>query len=506
MAASHLDVSGDLVQRKHHVLEQAYERLSSEGKALLGLAACFRSPVEYAALRSLSHLPPQTFDASLQDLIVRGLLQHDRSINRYDLHPIVRRYAYDRLTGDERGSTHSRLRDYFAAVPSASTIKRQEDLAPVIELYHHSIRAGRFEEGWSLLKDRLDAAVSRQFTAVGLAIDLYSALFPDGEGSMPRLRSPEDQMMAIRVLSEHYGISDRPQRAIPLVEQYVRATAPLKDNPMLEGYVQARGLISLGVLVSLPLGRLKEAEALIRSGSVRAAALRETENIAFGHLSRAHLLLVTGQWKAAEAELIAAQERMQYEESIFNQRHLQMHRLLQTLLLARAGAPQQSSMALAATATNALNLLQSGDYIEFFQVRALWLIGAVERAQGDAAGAEQHLMEALTRCRRAGIIGHEADILLDLARLRHSAGDLGEALHLAGEAFRITERCGYTLQGADVNIFLARCALAADNRAKAEMHAQHAHRLASCDGPPEYVYMAAYREATALLQQLGLPS
>ena len=60
---------------------------------------------------------PYDLDAALHDLIARGLLHRDHKTNRFDLHPIVRRYAYDRLAGGDRAAAHTRLRDYFAAVP-----------------------------------------------------------------------------------------------------------------------------------------------------------------------------------------------------------------------------------------------------------------------------------------------------------------------------------------------------------------------------------------------------
>ncbi len=53
-AATRLDVSGDLVQRQHHVLETAYNTLRPAPQALLGRIACFRGPVRYEALKALA--------------------------------------------------------------------------------------------------------------------------------------------------------------------------------------------------------------------------------------------------------------------------------------------------------------------------------------------------------------------------------------------------------------------------------------------------------------------
>jgi hypothetical protein len=52
-AARRLDVSGDLVARRHHVLAQAYDNLTPERQKLLSRMACFRGAVAYEALRAI---------------------------------------------------------------------------------------------------------------------------------------------------------------------------------------------------------------------------------------------------------------------------------------------------------------------------------------------------------------------------------------------------------------------------------------------------------------------
>lgn len=73
---------------------------------------------------------------------------------------------------------------------------------------------------------------------------------------------------------------------------------------------------------------------------------------------------------------------------------------------------------------------------------------------------------------------------------------------LAEEALSITERCGYVLQGADVNLFLAQYTLEQEkDKAKAKEYAETALKLAYCDGPP-YYYKVAYHEAERFLENL----
>jgi ATP/maltotriose-dependent transcriptional regulator MalT len=128
-------------------------------------------------------------------------------------------------------------------------------------------------------------------------------------------------------------------------------------------------------------------------------------------------------------------------------------------------------------------------------VEAHWLLGAAHLAGSDLPAAERHLGEALTRCRGINLVQFEPDILRELARLRLAQGNPAEAHTLAAAAQGISERSGYVLKEADARLVLARLAQQAGNAAEARQQAAAARRLATCDGPPDYTYYAAYVEA-----------
>jgi hypothetical protein len=128
---------------KHHILQVAYDALDKPKRDLLNLLAAFRNPMSHESLAALNPFANEKeLDDALDDLIDRGLLF--RSEIYYDLHPIVRQHAYDRLT--DKPNVHTRLRDYFTKVsaPDKDKIESVADLAPVIELYHHTLRAGQY--------------------------------------------------------------------------------------------------------------------------------------------------------------------------------------------------------------------------------------------------------------------------------------------------------------------------------------------------------------------------
>jgi tetratricopeptide (TPR) repeat protein len=535
-AAKRLDVSGDLVQRQNHVLKVSYDSLTTARQALLGRIACFRSPVKYEALKALASsegrvtrgpdltsdgrdqglaelVPPkkiEELDVDLRDLVARGLLHHNTKEGRFDLHPIVRRYAYDRLAAPDRAAAHIRLRDYFAAVPKPDKVTRLEDLTPVIELYHHTVRAGQFDEARTLFRDRLHKTLYYQLGAYQLCIDLLRALFPNGEDHPPRLKDESAQAWTLNVLANSYSLSGQPRCATPLFEQQNTIQEMLGSKINL-----AIGLGNVACMAQIHIGALRAAEANLRRSIALCREIKDEFWEAVGYQELGLLLADRGAYAESETELATALALFEKQKQVQSEGVVWTYRVLRELLLLRQAALRsnlKSEIAdLKSAITPARRALELADEyartdypVERDYVRAHWLLGAVHRVADEHDEAEHHLHEALERCRRINLVEMEADILVDLARLRAATGAPDEAQRLAEEALLITERSGYVLQGADAHLELAKLALVRGDKATALEHAKEARRLATCDGPPDYTYKAAYEEAGALLAQLGM--
>jgi hypothetical protein len=289
--ARRLDVSGDLVARRHHVLELAYNSLPAERQKLLSRIACFRSPVSYEALCAVAEGggdPSGRPDDDLHDLIARGLLHHDQKTGRFDLHPIVRRYAYDRLTAPDRAAAHAHLRDYFAAVPKPDKVQSLQDLAPVIELYHHTAQARQYTEAEVLYHDRLHSPLYFQFGAYQLCIELLRALFPDGEDKLPPLDTDDKKVWALDALANSYGLSGQPRWAVPLFEA---------SNTIDEKHSNKKNLaIGLGNVVydQIRTGALRAAESNLRRRIALCCEIEDEFNEAIGHVELGRLLAYRG--------------------------------------------------------------------------------------------------------------------------------------------------------------------------------------------------------------------
>jgi len=527
-AVKNLEIFENVKARRHHVLERAYESLSPGHKDLLRRISCFRGSMEYDDIKNV--FPSPDLDKSLLDLRQRGLLQYAGETQRFDMNPIVRNYVYDRMTDSERKDVHAQLAMHFIdAMPATNTkVKTLGDLTPVIELYHHMVGAGNSDEAIKLFRDRLTNTLYYQFGAYQLEIELLRALFLDGENKPPRLKKEDAQAFALNELASAYTLSGQPRRAVPLVEMQ----NSLQEKRENKGNL-AKGLENVA-MAQFSIGTLRVAERNLRSSIDLYCEIADEFGEASGHHELTRVLCFCGKWKDAEQEQDKALSLVKKLKVIQPESAILAYRAQRFLLISRANSKSQienlrpalSNVEASAieSARRALELAdeQAKDYpVPRDYVRAHRLLGAaylssalLRSAQNESNNeltlAEENLFKALNLCRQINLVEMEADILLDVARLRYAQRDFKDAQEKASEALVITERSGYVLQGADVNLFLAEFTLGeireqrvenSMGKEQARKYAEEALRLATCDGPP-YYYKVAYEEAERLLEKI----
>jgi hypothetical protein len=293
----------------------------------------------------------------------------------------------------------------------------------------------------------------------------------------------------------------------------------------------------------LKIGALRETEGNLRRSIDLCRDIEDTYGEGIGHAELCRMLSYVERFDESEKEFLKATELFGKTKHIQYMGVAWSYRALRFLLLARESAlfdirnskieyritnPEYLNSSIE-SAKRALELADetakpdSGfvypirDYI-----RAYWLLGAACRANNELYKAEENLSKAISMCRQINVVADEADILLELARLsfdyalqqaQGSAQDeryLKDAKEKSEEALTITERCGYVLQGADVNLFLAELAVKGykldsekgmSDKEAALFYAKRAKNLATCDGPP-YYYKVAFEEAERLLEKL----
>jgi tetratricopeptide (TPR) repeat protein len=491
--AGKLDITDDIIANKSHVLKVAYDTLSSEQQKLLSHIACFRFAMSYDALKAISDKDIKDYLAILEH---RGLLHWDKTANKYDLHPIVRRYAYERLTVPDRTAAHNRLRDYFEAVPKPQKVERLEDLTPVIELYHHTVRSKEYHAAWTLYDSRLRVPLYYRFGKYQEDIELLQAL-SDAE-VLPNVGSRRDQTWILLYLSMDHERIGQLLKALTLNDQ---ALALNRDKISLEDWGSC---LVERASVSRYLGLLKDAESNIAESTMLFDSLQSANWIGISHRNYGNVLIVCGRLVEAKSQLDIAEQIYRVSENRF------LHGLSRTFIY-RSILLEQSGDSRSAVnyAQKARSYAIRGNYLREM-VMANCRLGRMYLESGSLTDADTKFREALLECRKMNLLDLEPEVLLGLASVRFELAEYSEAMKLAEEALLITERCGYVLQGADVHLFLAELALEGvklqvesemSDKEAARLHAEKALELATCDGPP-YYYKVAYEEAERFLEKL----
>jgi len=511
-------------KEQHHIFQIAYHRLKRQERVLLSHIAAFRGPIDYNTLLTLKPFLINTkrFDAGLSELTERGLLFCEMHQSRYDFHPVVRKYAYEQLSRIQRRLIHNRLRQYFADRSIQINLKElrgPDGLRDFIEYYHHTVQSGRYSLAYKIIHDQLFELLHYKFGNYLVSIELLKALFPYGDNKIPHLSKrlkktrvralhtgtafPEreglecEQVWALNALGISYRASGFPRSAVPLFELANSISEKLNDKSNL-----VVGLINLAD-VRWTIGAFESVEKSLREQIRLCKEIKDEVHEIVGHQDLGLRLAFMGRWEESDNELNISLDLARKKNDLHRQSIIWAHRSRKELLFARgekALASQKAAVEKALTAATTTSKMLNPDQRERHYVRVCWLLGAANLGLSKLDEAELYLNEALLHCRSINLVEFEADILLEMARLKETTGKHSEAIRIVDEVLIITERGGYVLPAADAHLFLAQ--IEKDDVQKKRMHAERAYALAICDGPPDYTYKIVYHEAAALLNQL----
>ena len=472
-------VHEDLKARQHHILEVSYNALSEHERILLSRMAAFRTPMPFEALTLFNTFSSDSYvDVALDELVERGLIFHDTQHNRYDLHPVVRQYAYERLS--DKFGTHAVLRDYFAAIPEPQKkVETLEDLDSVIELYHHTINAGRYDDAIELYVDRLNIPLFN-LGAYQIIIEFLSPLLIRGED---RDRDHAKRRL-LHPLAKAYEMSGDTRMAVTYYESEVKIRKTLGERR--QAAIALRNLAD----AKIALGDLSSVERDLHDG---IDLCREAGEEGLGRgLHRKLGILLTYEGRNSEAKV-----EMSYIPSKFRTaRQSDIAPLGELALYALLRRDFKSVLKDATYMRKLAGKFQRESDIIF----AEWLLGVVHFNMDDLLKSRQHLNEAVVRCRRVKFVELEPDILLAWARWHQANHNSVEARIHAEEALAIANRRDYRLKQAEIHNFFAWLALESRDDEGVRRHAQTAFERAWCNGPP-HCYKLALEEAKQLSSQ-----
>ncbi|MBN1762190.1 MAG: DUF4062 domain-containing protein [Methanomicrobia archaeon] len=469
----------------HHILDLAYNSLDEQKQKFISRLAAFRNPMDYDAVSIFNEFgTEEKFNEVLRELVERGLIFRDEKSNKFDLHPIVRRYCYERLKNKE--SIHSVLMDYFAYIPAPEKVESVDDLAPVIELYHHTVSTGKYDEAIDLFGNRLAAPLFYVFGAYQARIELLRALFPDGEDKPPRLKDESTQAWTLQALANSYLMSGQPKKALRILETAIDL------DKKIGGMNWKKVGLNILAWIQMQIGELDLAETNLKKQIEFCREIKDIIREAVGHAELGRLFAYEGEFAESQEELNRAQKGVDdFREKGGRTGYISVvraYKSIRSIFMFNADEAMK-----AAKKARELAVI---DYTERDVIQAECLLGASYLMQENLTEAEQHLSDALTRDRKINLVELEPDILLEFAKLRFKQNYKKEALEKAEEALQIADRCEYRLKQADIHNFLAAFYLDAGEVEKAKEHAEKAKERAECG------YVPALKKAEKLFKEI----
>jgi tetratricopeptide (TPR) repeat protein len=475
---------GDLAARRTSILQAALADLDPAVFRLLCNLAAFRYPVDYTAVKAIS--PFRVEDApnaglaplhkALGTLEERGLVQWDRTNNRYYLHPVVRAYAYGKI--EDKAGTYALVKTYFQALPAEDTRQAQDvaDLRRTLELCHAFLNSGQPDEALLLYRDRLNDPLRLALGAYATIVELLSPLFTQGFDQPPALHTVRDQSYAANMLGHAFSNLGQQSQVKRLLAVCIRLSLQERHARNV-----AASLDNLGIILR-ETGQLVAAERALQLSLAVAHAINDRGGVDEAYHYLLALYSTTGAWKQGEAAYAALQGSPEVLIKTAPFDFIHAARL-------RWGQGQNPVPLL----TEALSRAREKRFL-YAEREAQRLAGEVAFARRDFAQAQEAWQEAHAIAQRQGTpLG---PYFADLARLHAAQQEGPRAKALLTEAL--------ALGGPMVTLAAVEVYTALGEPTEAKHYVEAPYHEAWADGPPYAFHHELGRIRTAL-KTLGLP-
>ncbi|MFC5002757.1 hypothetical protein ACFPIJ_33635 [Dactylosporangium cerinum] len=532
-----LDVGDlDLVQKRNHILRSAVDALSSGSRKLLWTMSLIPGAVDYPTLRAFNPFatvatvqpqsqPPRDFtrdyavlppgskrrekaqrdyqrvldawlasqpqgpedpaadeplDAALYDLERRGLVQFDRRVARWDLHPIVRAIGSTAVGGAARETIGMQIVDHFSKLPSGPDLLAEtlEDIFNALVVVQTLIHIGRTRDAWLRLEQGLLEVLVFNAEAYAETLAVLKPLVPENELSWPKSFAFYDKVLLRTYLAMLYNIIGDGARARAIHCAVLHECVELRQD-----VTSTITLVNISVTHSSGL-QLAAADLATAQG-LEAAELTGNAGARFVlRLERFVQLATVGRWAEAE-QLWEALDGMgrDWPRRLYRPGGAE----LEHLLYGAVPLEEQPIEALEAAERLLRSGANRGGLRRYLAAKGNWHLARSEPAQ-----AADSFHEAVRMSNECGIRFHRAEVCLALAKARaHATMTKDEA-----------ERLSTAPEAAASAIWLARLWRELGDERTAATHAMTAYRAAWADGEP-FVVRRALDAAAALLRELG---
>jgi len=469
-------------QRRTHILAVALNGLEPGVRQLLSRMAAFSDAVAFETIEALSPFQdlPQLV-AGLRELERRGLLHWDRRRNSYDLHPVVRGYAFDTLEQTERTEICNSIADHFQSKPPDryEDAKTLADVQQSINIFQALVQANRLDDAARFYRGNFANALVLSIEANHEILAFLKPFFPEGFHNLPHgLENPDYSAY----LLNHAALALCALGRLSQAKQGFAAALRI-DLDRGDGSGVCTVLVNFAI-TCFESSRTAQSAATVELALELAKAMEDDELSAATYWRFVRICRETGHIQNAKTELEAFQrlpapkDRARYGLGLteFELCWLKFHqRALTDKLLGQAEALAQSGRE--RTLIRRLGHLQGE-----------WLL--LNGETPDAVSAFERLME-MTQAVGLPSAGVEARLALALAR----SGNHNRAREICDRLHELPE---------PPDVSLAEAYLELGDREKARQHVLAGYKWAWADGPP-YSRWWELERCRTVLRALGEP-
>jgi tetratricopeptide (TPR) repeat protein len=421
------------------------------------------------------------FDALLQDLEERGLIWWDKDNLQYDLHPVVRGYAFSRLDNIQRSQTFDHIYDFFNRQEHDNTPKRftsYKAMQNIIAVYHALIGVGKFNSAARLFIN----VISNNLVYGGLglyhkAYELLLPLFPNGLNELPIVNSTHLQGLILNRMGSVLHYLDRDMEALVFREKSARLNLTKGDTSNLT--------ISLGNY-SQSLTHMNRLAQALRSNQFQMEIAKLIDNqkrVTYTHYYSLQKYSIMGYWQ--DAKVAYETFCKNYSEQPEQRFLISAHRLFAGCLYRQGENHHQID--------NVLRIAEKLNENENNTLECRLLNtqrGYLELREGEIDKAINHFAEAARIGNEQGI--RDASAWGGLSQAYAAQGNLPEALRIIRDG---VNDHGYSA----AVVYLANQDYEAASEAALELY-----HWAWAQGEP-YVHRYPLQQAQLLLKRLGVP-
>lgn len=484
-----------VIDAKSQVLRHSIADLDQTSSEVLNIISAFRKAASFDRIAGmLAGLGRATKDEAdlvktLDELENRGLIGWDTSVNRYDMHPIVRGVAWSQVNREEqiliRNTFDIQLGEleslHWRSVEDLQAIEEHE------EKYFNLIDQPEYEAALELFAKQLNEPTLYSLAANRLRIEMLEPFFPDGLTNDPLFDDPQKNAFVLNALGQSYFFAGFPNTAAPLFQRHVELQ--LESGNAKSKAIAWRNLSDALVAI----GRLYEAELAARRAVLLSIENNDLPDEAESLCTFAQALLARNAWE----ESIKPLERALSIDMQFN--NTQGRGVSATLLaFARMGLNEQPSLA---DRLEAETCAQTNPFRRD-HVRALRLRGIASTLEEKYEAAEEALRQCLRQARLLHLPEEELPALIALVRLRLKEENLADAARFLSQVWEPARQGGYKLFESEAEYLAAEIDFRSGDHKAAVQHALTARQLATCDGAP-YALVHIVTQTEELLRRLG---